>query len=126
MKAIVKNSGMTQRWGLLVVCVMGLTAITIQILSINGLGPIDDHQFIRTIFQGKSFGIYISPELGRFLPLTSQEYVLAAKIFEPSPSLFFSINAIKVIVCGVLLLHCLILTRARNWTIAIFWGVGIF
>jgi hypothetical protein len=126
MKAIVKNSAMTHRWGLLVVCVMSLTAITIQILRINGLGPIDDHQFIRTIFQGESFGIYISPELGRFLPLTSQEYVLAAKIFEPSPSLFFSINAIKVIVCGVLLLHCLILTRARNWTIAILWGVGIF
>ena len=85
MKAIVKSSGMTHRWGLLVVCVMSLTAITIQILSINGLGPIDDHQFIRTIFQGKSFGTYISPELGRFLPLTSQEYVLAAKILNHRP-----------------------------------------
>jgi hypothetical protein len=126
MKAIVKNSGMTHRWGLIVVCVMSLTAITIQILSINGLGPIDDHQFIRTIFQGKSFGTYISPELGRFLPLTSQEYVLAARIFEPSPHLFFVISAMKALVCGVLLLRCLILTGASNWTIAILWGVGIF
>ena len=126
MKAIVKNSGMTQRWGLLVVCVMSLAAITIQILSINGLGPIDDHQFIRTLFQGKSFGAYIMPELGRFLPLTSQEYVLAAKIFEPTPHLFFVLSAVKVLVCGVLLLHCLILTQARNWTIGILWAVGIF
>ena len=32
----------------------------------------------------------------------------------------------KALVCGVLLLRCLILTGASNWTIAILWGVGIF
>jgi len=117
---------MTHRCGLIVICVASLLVITVQVLSIDGLSAIDDHQFIRTIFQGKSFGIYIMPELGRFLPLTSQEYVLAAKIFEPSPRLFFVINAIKVLVCGALLLHCLILTQAQNWTIGILWAVGIF
>ena len=100
--------------------------MTIQVLSIDGFGPIDDHQFIRTIFQGKSFGTYVMPELGRFLPLTSQEYVLATKIFEPSPHLFFMISAMKVLVCGVLLFHCLILTGAGNWTIGVLWAVGVF
>ena len=101
------KSAVTHRYGLIVFCVGSLVAILTLVLSIDGLGPIDDHHFIRTIFQGKPFGFYVMPELGRFIPLTAQEYVLAAKIIEPSPYLFHVIGGIKVLLCGVLLFYCL-------------------
>jgi len=101
------------------------TAILISlawwVTSINGLGPIDDHQFIRTIFQGKGFGAYISPELGRFFPLTAQEFVFASWLFTPSAQLFFAINAIKVFFLGVVLHRCLVLTKANTLSIAMLW-----
>lgn len=75
--------------------------------SINGLSPIDDHQFIRSIFQGKPFGAYILPDLGRFIPLTSQEYVLASLAFKPSPNLFHVIAGFKTFLCGLLLLFAI-------------------
>ncbi|PPD51123.1 MAG: hypothetical protein CTY13_00155 [Methylobacter sp.] len=126
MEAKLKKNTITHRYGLVVFCVGGLAAILSLVLSIDGLGPIDDHQFIRTIFQGKPFGFYIMPELGRFIPLAAQEYVLAATIIEPSPYIFHMIGGIKVILCGLLLFYCLILTRASNWAIAILWGIVIF
>ena len=126
MEAKLKNGAITHQCGLFVFCLASLVVLTIWILGINGFGPIDDHRFISTIFQGKDFGAYVSPELGRFIPLTAQEYVLAAKVFEPSPNLFFVISAIKALLCGLLLLHCLPLTRAGNWTVAILWAVVIF
>lgn len=121
-----RESAITHRYGLIVFCIGTLLGILNLVLSVDGLGPIDDHQFIRTIFQGKPFGFYILPELGRFIPLTAQEYVLAAKIIKPSAYLFHVIGGIKVLFCGVLLFYCLVLTKASNWTVAILWGVVMF
>jgi len=126
MEKKLNKSVITHRYGLIIFCVGSLVAILTLVLSIDGLAPIDDHQFISTIFQGKPFGFYVMPELGRFIPLTAQEYVLAAKIIKPSPYLFHVIGGIKVLLCGVLLFYCLILTRASNWVIATLWGVVIF
>ena len=114
------------RYGLNIFCVASLVVIVMWALEINGLGPIDDHRFMSTIFQGKDFGAHVKPELGRFYPLTAQEYVLAAKIFNPSSHLFGVINAIKVFLSGVLLIYCLTLTRATHLMVAILWGVVIF
>ena len=72
-----------------VFCMVIIAALALWVTTINGLGPIDDHQFIKTIFQGKSFGAYYSRELGRFFPLTAQEFVFASWLFDPSPRLFF-------------------------------------
>ncbi|MCD2450820.1 hypothetical protein GO003_010500 [Methylicorpusculum oleiharenae] len=121
-----KGDSITQRYGIIVFCVSGLVAILAVVLSVDGLGPIDDHQFIRTIFQGKPFGFYIRPDLGRFIPLTAQEYDLAARIIEPSPFLFHFIGGIKVLLCGVLLFYCLMLTRANSWALAILWCVTMY
>jgi hypothetical protein len=126
METKLNKSTVTYRYGLIFFYVASLVAILTLVLSIDGLGPIDDHHFIRTIFQGKPFGFYVMPELGRFIPLTAQEYVLAAKIIEPSPYLFHVIGGIKVLLCGALLFYCLILTRASNWAIATLSGVVIF
>ena len=122
----VNNGTINHRAGLIIFCAGCLAAILSLAFSVNGLGPIDDHQFIRTIFQGKSFGAYIMPELGRFLPLTAQEYVLAAWIFEPSAYLFHVIAGLKILVCGLLLVQCLVLTKASDWAIGILWAVVIF
>ena len=120
------NSTISNQFGLVVFCVGSLVAILSIALTVDGLGPIDDHQFIRTIFQGKDFGFYMSLELGRFFPLTAQEYVFTAKAFEPSPILFHVVSGIKILLCGLLLFYCLILTKAGNWAVAILWGVVIF
>jgi hypothetical protein len=93
------------------------------VFTIDGLSPIDDHQFIRTLFQGKDFGAYISPELGRFFPLMAQEYVLASKLFKPDPGIFYAINAFKALLAGLLLFSALILAGGRNLAIAVLWGI---
>lgn len=126
METNLKGNSITQRYGIIVFCVSGLVAILTVVLSVDGLGPIDDHQFIRTIFQGKPFGYYILPELGRFIPLTAQEYVLTSRIIEPSPFLFHFIGGIKVLLIGVLLFYCLMLTRANSWALAILWCVTMY
>lgn len=120
-----KNSTAPQRFGLIAFCMGILILIVLWAQSINGLAPIDDHHFIQTIFCGKDFGTYVMPEIGRFIPLTAQEYVLSVKFFAPSAHLFHIISAIKMFICGLLLLHCLILTKATNWTVAILWGCVI-
>lgn len=81
---------------------------------------------MRTIFQGKEFGSYVMPELGRFFPLTAQEYVLAAKLFGPSAQMFYLINAFKIVLCGGLLFFCLALTGLGNFASAILWSTVIF
>jgi putative flippase GtrA len=116
----------TNQTGLIVFCVGSLVAILALAITVNGLGPIDDHQFIRTTFQGKNFGVYIMPKLGRFFPLTAQEYIFASNFFKPSPFLFQLINCIKILLCGILTFYCLSLTKARNWTVAALWGVVLF
>lgn len=122
----IKNNTLSNQFLLVAFCAVSLVAILALALTVDGLGPIDDHQFIRTIFQGKSFGAYVMPELGRFFPLTAQEYALAARFFEPSPFLFQLINCIKILLCGSLLFYCLSLTKASSFIIAALWGTVIF
>jgi hypothetical protein len=126
MEENIKKSSNSHRHWLAAFCAGSLVFLAVWLTTINGLGPIDDHQFIRTIFQGQSFGIYMSPELGRFFPLTAQEYVLASRLLEPSARLFFVINAIKVLLLGVLLFRCLALTKADNLIIAVLWSTALF
>jgi putative flippase GtrA len=125
-KSRFKNYAIPNQFGLIVFATCSLVAILAFSLTVNGLGPIDDHQFIRTTFQGKDFGAYVMPELGRFFPLTAQEYVFASKFFEPSPYLFQIINCIKILLCGALTFFCLTLTKARSCTVAVLWGVLLF
>lgn len=122
----IKDSTNFRQFGLIVFCVGSLTAILALALTVTGLAPIDDHQFIRTIFQGKSFSAYVMPDIGRFFPLTAQEYAIAAKFFEPSPFLFQIINCTKILLCGSILFYCLSLTAASNLTIAVLWSVVLF
>ena len=119
-------SGHIGRFWLMVFCASCLAAILTFTLGVTGLGPIDDHQFINTLFQGKSFGSYVMPALGRFIPLTAQEYVLASWITTPSPTLFHLIGGIKAVLCGVLLLTCLIATGLRSLSAAVLWCAGLF
>lgn len=106
-----------------VFCLTGLAIILAMVLSMNGLGPLDDHRFVSTLFQGKSFDAYVSPELGRFIPLTAQEYGFVAKFVEPTPFLFYALGAIKVLLAGGLLFYCLSLTGARNLAVVVLWSV---
>lgn len=106
-------------------CVAIIVSILAVALNVNGLGPIDDHHFIATIFQGERFGAYILPTLGRYFPLTAQEYVLVSKLLEPSPFLFQLINCIKIILCGCLLMYCIILTEVKGLIAAVMWGTVI-
>jgi hypothetical protein len=126
MEENIRKSSNSHRHWLAAFCAGSLVFLAVWLTTINGLGPIDDHQFIRTIFQGQSFGVYMSPELGRFFPLTAQEYVLASRLLEPSARLFFVINAIKVLLLGVLLFRCLALTKADNLIIAVLWSTALF
>lgn len=101
-----------------------LTCILNYIFGIEGLGPIDDHQFIRTIFKGEPFGAYVVPEMGRFVPLTAQEYVLASKLIAPSPILFYTINCCKIFILAFLLFCCLQYVK-QHWTLLPFWAVVV-
>lgn len=114
------------RFGLIFFFVASLTVLMSIALGIDGLGPLDDHHFIRTIFQGEPFHAYILPGIGRFIPLTAQEYVFAAKLFHPSASLFHVLSGLKIFLCATLLLHCLMLTQAGNWTVIVVWAATIF
>ena len=126
MEIKIKNNIISNQFLLAVFCAVSLVALVALALTVDGLGPIDDHQFIRTIFQGKRFGAYVMPELGRFFPLTAQEYAFAARFFEPSPFLFQLINCIKIVLCGSFLFYCLTLTNASNFAVAALWGTVIF
>lgn len=112
--------------GFAIYCTAVVAAIIVWVSGTDGLGPIDDHHFIRTIFQGNEFGSYVMPELGRFFPLTSQEYILAAKLFGPSGQLFYCINALKIILLGGLLFYCLAQMGLGILASAILWSTAIF
>ena len=114
------------RYGFALYSAVVMVAFINWVVGSPGLGPIDDHHFIRTIFQGKEFGAYIMPELGRFFPLVAQEYVVAAKLFEPSAQMFYLINAFKIVLCGSFLFFCLILTGLGSFASAILWTSVIF
>lgn len=106
-------------------CFVILACVFLYKLGMEGLGPIDDHQFIRTVFQGKDFGSYILPELGRFLPFTAQEYVFISKFIGPSPFLFHFCGAVKILLVGVLFFYCLCLTGIKKIFLPVFWSVGV-
>lgn len=107
-------------------CVVVLSVFVTWVLGSAGLGPLDDHAFIRTIFQGKDFGAYVFPELGRFFPLTAQEYVVASKLVGPSAQIFYVINALKLVLCGGALYYCLILAGLNGFSAAALWSLGMF
>ena len=121
------TSADSYKFGLALYC-MGVASAFMAWVAVgsSGLGPLDDHQFIRTIFQGKAFDAYISPETGRFYPLTAQEYVVAAKLFVPSAHMFYLMNAFKLLVCGGLLFFCLALTELGCFASAILWTTVMF
>ena len=105
------------RCGFALYCVGVTATFMVWVVGSTGLGPLDDHLFIGTIFQGKEFGAYVNPETGRFYPLTAQKYVVAAKLFEPSAQMFYLINAFKLVLCGGLLFFCLALDRIGQFRI---------
>lgn len=108
-------------------CFAALSLVLAMRLGMTGLGPLDDHHLVRTLFQGHDCIVYADPELGRFIPLTAQEYCLAAWFFEPSsPLLFHVIGAIKVLFAGLLLFYCLVLTRASSLVIVVLWSIVVF
>jgi hypothetical protein len=110
----------------LLYCGLALFVSLSLILGAKGLGPLDDHHMFRTLFQGEPFGFYIAPEIGRFFPLTAQEYVLASKIFHPSAALFYAINASKLVLCSFLLFKCLTMTRVGNAAVFVLWAVVVY
>ena len=112
--------------GFALYCIAIVAALMVWVSGTDGLSPIDDHNFIRTIFQGNEFGSYVMPELGRFYPLTAQEYILAAKLFGPSGQLFYFINALKIILLGGLLFYCLAQVGLGLIASAILWSTVIF
>jgi hypothetical protein len=114
------------RYTLMFFCVSVLMIFIAWIFGVNGLGPLDDHQMIRTIFQGKDFGFYIFTALGRFIPLVAQEYVVLSKIFSPSPALFYTFHASKLLLCGFLLYRCLVATNLENGAVFVLWCIVIF
>jgi len=102
------------------------TIIMMWIAGADGLGPLDDHMFLRTIFQGERFGFNISPEIGRFFPLTGQEFVLASILFWPSAKIFYLINSIKALAIGGILFLCLTFTRLSTISLGILYLVLMF
>ena len=76
-----------------------MTLYAALILYSPHLYPLDDHEFLRTIQVGKSLPFYVDPAIGRFYPLTAQEFALLSKI-DPSPALYFAFNALQFVVVG--------------------------
>ena len=69
------------------------------ILYSPALFPLDDHEFLRTIQVGKNLPFYVIPDIGRFHPLTAQEYNLLSRI-DTSPALYFAFNAFQFVAIG--------------------------
>jgi hypothetical protein len=114
-----------KRRGLAILCIAVAMALLAFVIGVNGLGPLDDHHMLGMILQGTDFGFYVMPELGRFVPLTAQEYAVLAKAFGASPELFYFFNALKIFPCGFLAYYCLVNTRARNLTVFVLWCVTL-
>src|SRR5262245_34037736 len=68
------------------------------------LYPLDDHQFLRTIQIGKNLPFYVVLDIGRFYPLTGQEYNLLSRI-AASPALYFAFNAAQFVAVGWMLIQ---------------------
>jgi len=91
-----------------------LVSLYTVLLVINpALGPSDEFAFLATLqsgaffpMYGADFPYYNSVEIGRFSPLGGQEYNLVA-LFTNSPVGYFSLNAIELLLCAVLLIWLL-------------------
>ncbi|NIA25991.1 MAG: hypothetical protein GWP04_10555 [Gammaproteobacteria bacterium] len=83
---------------------------TITVLVFVGLvlikpafGPIDDCGFFTTVMRGVRIPFNIAPEIGRFFPLSGQEYNLVA-LFSTEPFWFYTVNAVELAIFSVVLL----------------------
>jgi hypothetical protein len=84
---------------------LGFMAVYVALLLYSPhLYPLDDHAFLRTIQIGRNLPFYLVPDIGRFYPLTAQEYNLLSRI-SPSPALYFAFNAVQFVVVGWLLIR---------------------
>lgn len=61
----------------------------------------DDHVFLSTIQVGKPL-FFISTKNGRFEPLNTQEYYLLSHIFSPTPALYWTLNAVQLIIFNLI------------------------
>jgi putative flippase GtrA len=95
---------------------VGLISLALWILlsDSHGFGPFDDHQFARTILQGKPFGFYFSETLGRFYPLVAQEYVLASWILGHEEQILYRIGMAKLPLLGLLMAFVIRSTGLRG------------
>jgi hypothetical protein len=125
MKNLAADRLLTKQSALTVFCAICVTVVFGMILSIDSLSPINDHQFIVSLFQGKHFGAYVDHAQGRFTPLSSQEYALAARWFGASSFLFHLIHAVQAALCGVALFLCLRLSTKNTFVCAILW-ISVF
>lgn len=106
----------------LALAVCGLLAGYAYVIpSAAGLSPIDDHQLVRTILQGRPFEYYVMPDVGRFTPLVALDLVLASRLLAPGPELFRAVVLLKVLGCGALLLACLRLAGAGAGLSLVLW-----
>ena len=60
-------------------------------------GVIDDYLFLNTILSGRRLDFFIVPAVGRFFPLTGQEYNIVS-FFSSLPSIFYVYNMFQFVV----------------------------
>jgi putative flippase GtrA len=109
----------------LLIQVLFIAALTLWLSDSRGFNPLDDHQFARTLFQGKPFGAYFNQALGRFYPLVAQEYVLTYKGLGHPAGLFYRMGLIKLAVLAAALSLTLSRAGLRNFGHLALWLVGI-
>lgn len=61
-------------------------------------GIIDDHTMTETLLVGKNIPFSIMPDIGRFFPFNAQELNILAFLFSPSPQVFYTFNALCLVV----------------------------
>lgn len=107
-------------------CAACTAAIAITLMGADGLSPIDNHRFIETTFRGKSFGMYVMPEVGRFFPLTAQEFVWAARIFGWSVDLWYLMAAAKIVMSAALLFWAIRSAAVGSLSTVVLWSAVVF
>lgn len=61
-------------------------------------GVIDDHTLVETLLRGEIIPFFIQPSIGRFYPLDGQELNLLSLIFAPNAAVFYTFNALCVLI----------------------------
>ncbi|OBV29211.1 hypothetical protein BKN38_04135 [Helicobacter sp. CLO-3] len=78
------------------------------LVAINAnFSVIDDHGIIGSLFIGERIPLFISIENGRFYPLDGQDLNILSMLFGASASVFYTFNAICVILVAFCLAHAL-------------------